>query len=166
MLDMVEAFTLDQIAPCGMNCGVCKAYLAYSRGVPYKKGQVSHCTGCLSRNKNCAFVKRDCEKLRKKRIRFCYECADMPCKNLAKIDEYYRARFGMSMVENLKMMQDRGIAEFLRRQAEVYRCPSCGDVVSIHNGRCYACGHQTGKPEGSNPKHRWVPNRSARPQRS
>jgi len=36
------------IAPCGMNCGVCKAYLAYSYGVPEKKGQVTHCAGCIA----------------------------------------------------------------------------------------------------------------------
>ncbi len=91
-----------------MNCGICKAYLAYSRGVPYKKGEISHCTGCLVRNKNCAFIKRDCEKVGKKHIRFCYECAGMPCKNLSKIDDYYKARFGMSMVENQKVMREKG----------------------------------------------------------
>jgi hypothetical protein len=62
---MPEAFTSDLIAPCGMNCGVCKAYLAYSRGVPYQKGHVSHCQGCLVRNKNCAFIKRAAKKLEK-----------------------------------------------------------------------------------------------------
>jgi hypothetical protein len=104
---MAKAFSPDVIAPCGMNCGICKAYLAYSRRVPYKKGEVSHCTGCLVRNKDCAFIRRDCEKLRKKQIRFCHECADMPCENLAKLDKYYSARYGMGMVENQKMMQEK-----------------------------------------------------------
>ena len=158
---MVEKFTPDLIAPCGMNCGICKAYLAYSRGVPYKKGEVSHCKGCLVRNKNCAFIRRDCEKLRKKQIRFCHKCADMPCKQLAKLDELYRARYGMSMIENLKMIRERGIAEFLKSQSEKYRCSNCGDIISVHNGKCYACGYQAKKPKGSNPKLRWVPNRES-----
>ena len=102
---MAKSFTLELIAPCGMNCGICKAYLAFSRGVPYKKGEVSHCTSCLVRNKNCAFIKRACEKLRKNQNRFCYECADMPCKELANLDEHYSARYSTSMVENQKMMQ-------------------------------------------------------------
>ncbi len=156
---MANGFASDLIAPCGMNCGICKAYLAYSRGVPYRKGEVAHCPGCLVRNKNCAFVKRDCEKLRRNQIRFCHECVDMPCHQLAKLDEYYVARYGMSMVANQKMMREKGMEDFLRSQAERYRCKSCGDVVSVHDGKCYACGYRAGKPRGSNPKHRWVPNR-------
>lgn len=155
---MVQGLTPDLVAPCGMNCGICKAYLAYSRGVPYKKGEVSHCTSCLVRNKNCAFIKRDCGKIRKNHIRFCYECVNMPCDNLTKIDGYYRARYGMSMVENQKMIQGKGMMEFLESQSEKYRCASCGDVVSVHDGKCYACGYQSGKPKGSNPDLRWVPN--------
>jgi len=83
----------------------------------------------------------------------------MPCKKLTKIDEFYRARYGMSMVENQKMIKEKGMAEFLRSQAEKYRCSHCGDVVSVHDGKCYACGSQGEKPKGSNPKQRWVPNR-------
>jgi len=158
---MVEKLNPDLIAPCGMNCGICKAYLAYSRGVPYKKGEVTHCTGCLVRNKNCAFIRRDCEKLRKKQIRFCYECADMPCKQLSKLDELYRARYRMGMIENLKMIREKGIDEFLKSQSEEYRCVSCGDIISVHNGKCYACGYQAEKPKGSTHKLRWVPNRKS-----
>jgi hypothetical protein len=158
---MDETLTPDLIAPCGMNCAICKAYLAYSRGVPYKKGEVSHCSSCLIRNKNCAFMKKHCEKLRRKQIRFCYKCEDMPCKQLAKLDAYYRARYGMSMVENQKMMQEKGMIEFLKSQAEKYRCPSCDDIISVHDGKCYACGYQADKPKGSNPKRRWVPNRKS-----
>ena len=156
---MNKVFAPDLIAPCGMNCGICKAYLAYSRGIPYKKGEVSHCTGCLARNKICAFIKRDCEKIRKKQIRFCYECAQMPCKELAKIDSYYIARYGMSMVKNLNVIREEGMDAFLKEQVEKYRCPNCGDVVSVHDGKCYACSYQTEKPKGSDPKWRWVPNR-------
>lgn len=157
-MHMNNKLTADLIAPCGMNCGICKAYLAYSRGVPCKKGEISRCTGCITRNKNCVFIRRDCEKIRKKQIRFCYECADMPCKQLAKIDEHYRARYGMNMVENQLMIKEKGMDAFLTSQAEKYRCPSCGDLISVHDGKCYACGYQGEKPKGSNPKKRWVPN--------
>jgi len=158
---MVVKLTPDLVASCGMNCGICKAYLAYSRGVPYKKGEVTHCTGCLVRNKNCAFIRRECKKLRKNQIRFCHECEEIPCKKLAKLDGHYRARYGMSMIENLQMIRKKGISEFLKKQAEKYRCPNCGDIISVHDGKCYACGYQAEKPKGSNPKLRWVPNRNS-----
>lgn len=159
-----KPFTPNLIAPCGMNCGVCKSYLAYSCGVPYKKGEVYHCAGCLVRNKNCAFIKRDCHRGVGKKMRFCFECPDMPCERLTHLDEHYRARYGLSMIENQKMIKEKGMDEFLKSQTEKYRCPSCGDVVSVHDGKCYACGYQAGKPikrvgKAQWDKARWVPNR-------
>ncbi|MCW4001064.1 MAG: DUF3795 domain-containing protein [Candidatus Bathyarchaeota archaeon] len=161
---MENRLNADLIAPCGMNCGVCKAYLAYSRGVPKKKGEVSHCSGCRERNKNCAFLKRDCEKIRKQQISSCHLCTDMPCARLTHLDEHYRLRYSMSMVENLKAIRDKGMEAFLESQAEKYRCPSCGDVVSVHDGKCYVCGYQGEKPQkkvskAQWDKARWVPNR-------
>jgi hypothetical protein len=155
-------FSEDLIAPCGINCGVCRAYLAYSRGAPKKKGQVTHCQGCVARNKNCAFIKKRCEKIRKKQIRFCYQCQDMPCRRLAHLDERYRLRYSMSLVENQKMIQKKGVEQFLESQAEKYRCPNCGDVVSMHDNKCYACGYQGQKPiqkvgKAQWDKARWVP---------
>ncbi|MGE5556807.1 MAG: DUF3795 domain-containing protein [Methanocella sp.] len=152
-------FTAELIGPCGMNCGLCKAYLACSHGIPAKKGQVSHCSGCRARNKNCAFIKRDCPRKVGKALYSCMECPDVPCERLAKLDELYRVRYGVSFVENLKVIQESGMDEFLKREAEKYRCPHCGDVVSIHDGKCYACGYQGPKPQTSNPKYRWKPNK-------
>lgn len=154
-----DKFTPEHIAPCGMNCGVCKSYLAYSRGVPKKKGEVSHCSGCRVRDKNCAFIKRDCPRKVGGQLSFCYRCPDMPCERLAKLDERYRIRYGMSMIENQKMIRDSGMGEFLRSQYEKYRCPSCGDVVSVHDGKCYKCGYQGPKPKSIDPSYRWIPNR-------
>ena len=161
---MEDKLTSDLIAPCGINCGICKCYLAYSRGVPYQKGKVSHCSGCIARNKTCAFIKRDCEKLRKKQIRFCYECTDMPCRKLAHLDDHYRARYGMSMLENQKMIKEKGMGAFLKSQAEKYACTSCGDLVSVHDGKCYVCGYQREKPvkkvgKAQWDKARWIPDR-------
>jgi hypothetical protein len=36
----------------------------------------------------------------------------------------------MSMVENLKEIQAKGVHAFLRNQETKYACPNCGDVVS------------------------------------
>ena len=52
----------------------------------------------------------------------------------------------MSMIENQEMIQEKGMDEFLKSQAEKYCCPSCGDVVSVHDGKCYACGYKGEKP--------------------
>ena len=134
-----EKFMPELIAPCGMNCGICKSYLAYSRGVPRERGKVTHCTGCLPRGKDC-FIKRGCRNPLKSTMRFCFECSQMPCENLDRVDRRYRKRYGMSMVENLKQIKTRGIENFLKNQEAKYKCPACGDVVSVHDGKCYSCG--------------------------
>ena len=133
-------FVSELIAPCGMNCALCKGYIAYSRGIPRQRGKVAHCAGCLPRGKNC-YIKRGCSKLSKHEIQYCYECDAMPCKSLQHLDRRYRERYGMSMVENLKMLKAKGMDEFLVSQAERHRCPSCGDVVCVHDGKCYSCNY-------------------------
>ena len=35
------------------------------------------------------------------------------------------------------------MTEFLAEQAEKYRCPNCGDFVSVHDGKCYSFGYTT-----------------------
>ncbi len=132
-------FTAELIAPCGMNCGICKAYLAYIHGVPTKRGKVTHCAGCIPRAKNC-YVIRGCPKLRKHVIQSCTECENMPCEHLAHLDKRYRERYGMSMVENLKEIKTQGVDSFLKSQAERYICSSCSGVVCVHDGKCYSCG--------------------------
>src|SRR5512135_2790233 len=110
-----KSFSLELVAPCGMNCGVCKAYLAYVHGVLRQRKKVSHCAGCRPRAKNC-YIKRGCEtkKLTHGEIQSCSQCDVMPCEKLAHLDRRYRTRYGMSMVENLKTLKEKGMAEFLR----------------------------------------------------
>ena len=78
-------FTKDLIAPCGANCSICMGYLSYTRKTP--------CTGCLPRNKMCAFLKKRCDLLRDKKVRFCFECAEFPCRELKVLDQRYCTRY-------------------------------------------------------------------------
>jgi ribosomal protein S27AE len=45
------------------------------------------------------------------------------------------------MVENLKTINAKGMNGFLADPTENYRCPTCGDVVSVHYGTRYSCGY-------------------------
>jgi hypothetical protein len=124
----------ELLAPCGMNCAVCSAYLAYH--LPERQGKPK-CAGCRPRGKMCAYIKKSCEHLRKNEYTFCYECATFPCERLSKIDKRYRLRYHTSFIDNLKEIQTRGIAAFLKVERKRHLCPNCGGVVCIHNGRCY-----------------------------
>src|SRR5208283_4890507 len=98
-------FTSELIVPCGMNCGVCRGYLAFTHHVPKVKGKITYCASCLPRQKNC-YIKRGCKKLKKHEVETCYACGEMPCKHLEHLDSRYREHYGMSIVENLKMIKE------------------------------------------------------------
>ena len=135
-------FTPDLIAWCGMNCGICKRYLAYSNGVPEERGKLTHCRGCLleKARANC-YIKKGCKNKAKDCLRFCFECDKMPCENMKHLDKRYRENYCMSMVENLNEIKGKGVENFLESQGCKYRCSECGDVFSVHDGKCYKCGH-------------------------
>ncbi|MFA6000865.1 MAG: DUF3795 domain-containing protein [Thermoleophilia bacterium] len=129
----------DLIAPCGMYCAICSGYLAYLNQIPRKRGKISHCKGCRARDKKCAWLKGDCELLAKGKVRYCFECPDFPCGHLQHIDARYRRNFGMSMIENLETIRDRGVKAFLREQKARFTCSRCQGLISVHSGKCYVC---------------------------
>ena len=41
----------------------------------------------------------------------------------------------------VKELKEKGMKKFLKNQEKIYGCPKCGDVVSVHNRKCYSCGN-------------------------
>lgn len=141
------------VAPCGMNCSVCAAYLALKYEVRSKGIKTAYCTGCRPRNKQCAFIKKRCTQgLLEGKIEYCYKCRDFPCVNLQKLDTRYRANYRTSLIENLIYIRDEGIDAFLKSEEIKWRCRECSETVSCHNGVCYNC--HTDKLAGK-PQYRW-----------
>jgi hypothetical protein len=130
----------ELIAPCGMNCALCSRYLALKNKVRSKGVRMAYCTGCRPRNRTCAALKKKCEKLLNREVTFCFECNSFPCDILRKIDTKYKARYRMSMIENLNFIRDKGIDKFLEAQEKRWKCPICSEMVCCHNGICFICG--------------------------
>jgi hypothetical protein len=140
------------IAPCGMNCGVCVAYLAQKNDLNKQGFKRIYCPGCLPRGKNCLFMKSKCEKMGEGLVRFCFECTDYPCRRLKGLDKRYRTKYHMSMIENLDFIKANGIEAFLEKETAKWACPECGETVCCHNGLCLNCSLETLK---QNRKYRW-----------
>jgi hypothetical protein len=141
------------IAPCGMNCGVCSSYLSMKNDLKSKGVMRTYCAGCRPRGKNCAFMKKRCELLGSGSVRYCYECAEFPCRNLQHLDKRYRTNYRMSMIENLEYIREHGMEKFLEKEEEKWRCPECGGTICCHNGICYNCGLEELKNKKR--KYRW-----------
>jgi hypothetical protein len=124
------------IAPCGMNCSICAAYLR----------KRNKCPGCrIEANKPVTRVIckiKTCETFKENELTFCFECEDFPCKNLKHLDKRYRTKYSMSMIENLENIEKLGIEEFLKNEKIRWTCPECGGTICVHKGCCYSCGNK------------------------
>jgi hypothetical protein len=124
------------IAPCGMNCRLCWAQIR----------DTNTCSGCLStegqethsrtrcRIKNCAHLAMG-------KSRYCSDrCGSFPCARLKQLDERYRTKYGMSMIENLAQIREVGIRQFVRSEKAKWLCPRCGELLCVHKPACLSCG--------------------------
>ena len=129
----------ELVAPCGMNCNVCGAYLAAKHDVKRKGLHMRYCLGCRSRKTPCAFIKKGCDLLLKEKVKYCYDCPDFPCDRLSAIDRRYRENYRVSEIENLCRIRDDGIEAFLESEEAKWRCEKCGGTICCHNGVCFDC---------------------------
>ena len=83
--------------------------------------------------------KKKCEKLAKGQLQYCFECSDFPCEVLSTLDSRYREKYGFSLVENLRYIQEYGVEEFLKLEKERWKCPVCGGIICVHDKKCYHC---------------------------
>lgn len=54
----------------------------------------------------------------------------------------------MSMLENLKSIEDNGIRAFVRNEKVRWSCPGCGGILCVHRDVCVDCGKEMGWEEG------------------
>ena len=125
---------IQPIAPCGMNCATCLAYLR-------DKNTCCGCRGDWEHNRKyirkCSI--RFCELLEQIDSKFCYECEKFPCKAIKHIDKRYRTRYHVSFIENLQQIKSIGLEKFIESEREKWRCCSCGGTVCVHRGHCLRC---------------------------
>jgi hypothetical protein len=134
-----HSMTKEMVAPCGLNCALCSRYLALKYDVKRKGIMIPYCEGCRPRGKACATLKKRCSLILNGEIQFCYECDRFPCKDLKRLDQSYDKFFRVSLVENLKRIKKDGMAAFLKAQRKGSKCPRCGGIICLHNGKCFHC---------------------------
>ena len=129
----------ELIAPCGMNCRLCIAYQARENDLNKQGFHRKYCPGCIPRGENCTFMKDSCELVGQGKVRFCFDCANYPCKRLKALDKRYRTKYHMSMTGNLNLIKEQGMDSFLKQQEKKWQCPACGGTICCHNGLCLKC---------------------------
>lgn len=111
------------IAPCGMNCMLCSAHLRDDK----------RCPGCNIRT--LRYRIKNCPAYKKNKFKFCYMCQKFPCSRIRHLDDRYTTRYGMSMIENLEFIRDKGMGRFLKSQKKRWTTPE--GIICVHNKKIY-----------------------------
>jgi hypothetical protein len=122
------------IAPCGMNCGVCMAYLR----------ERNKCQGCRNDEIKKSITRtrckiKNCNTFESGKAKFCFDCKTFPCYNLQNLDRRYRKNYSMSMIENLESIKNIGIRRFFKNEDARWKCSNCGGKICVHKGYCINC---------------------------
>ncbi len=127
-------FTEAMIAPCGLDCSLCKRALA----------DENPCPGCLGPDDRkpefcahrCGIIL--CPKRRERGYRFCDECPDFPCEDVMEKETRYTSKYPLteSPLENLRDIRTLGMSAFLAKERARWTCPTCGRPICVHTGEC------------------------------
>ncbi len=55
------------------------------------------------------------------------------------MDRRYKENYKISVKDNLKYIKENGLREFVAKQYNEHQCSRCGDLVSVHNKKCFKC---------------------------
>ena len=109
------------IAPCGINCSLCRAYMRERQPCPACRGGVDNKSkACLA----CAI--KNCAVLAAGGHRFCFSCEKFPCAKLLRLDHRYRTKYSVSVIENLQRIKAVGVEQFVAEDTTKWSCPQCG----------------------------------------
>jgi hypothetical protein len=129
--------TRTLVAPCGINCRLCRAYGRDDKPCPGCRGDDSlKAVSCM----RCKI--KTCDKLASGGFSYCSECDEFPCERVAHLDKRYRTKYGTSVIENLYAIKENGIRAFVRAEDQKWTCPQCGVMLCMHKPECQACGYR------------------------
>ena len=122
------------VAPCGIHCGTCYAYLRGKR----------KCPGCRYLDNplpnfrhRCKIA--TCQTLAETKSGFCYDCDKIYCRRLKDLDKRYRTRYNTGLIQNLALIKEKGMTRFLDLEIKKRICLNCGSIISIHRESCSTC---------------------------
>ena len=137
-----DRITAKMIAPCGLDCSICKRALE----------KTNPCPGCLGPNENkpefcaerCGIIL--CRKRKEKGYDYCDQCPDYPCADVMEKETRYTSKYPLyeSPAQNLRAIRESGMEQFLAAERAQWTCGECGHIVCVHTGVCSGCGKQYG----------------------
>lgn len=133
----IQADNPQILAPCGLNCSLCRAYVRAHNPCPgCRGGDDNKSTACLT----CAI--KNCKDLADGGHLFCSTCEKFPCAELVHLDARYKSKYGVSAIGNLEQIKAMGVEQFLDQETTKWSCSTCGELLCMHSPQCLNCGHR------------------------
>lgn len=131
-MKMPEIIENEMIAPCGVNCMACMAYLR----------EKNKCNGCNGSDENkpyhCTKCKiKYCDIRLENNYTYCYEC-DKKCQRIKQLDKRYIKNYEVSLLENLENLKTDS-SNFLAMEISKWGCRVCGGIICQHTKICSNC---------------------------
>ncbi len=124
------------IAPCGLNCGVCRAYLRTRNPCPGCRG------GPENKSNSCLACEiRNCPERVADQPDFCFTCSQFPCEKLQHLDKRYRTQYGVNVISNLESIDQSTLEHFMQEETRSWLCQKCGTHLCMHQPQCMQCGY-------------------------
>jgi hypothetical protein len=140
---------------CGIYCGSCALYRAYTDGGEYlqqmaKEWQMPlrkiRCNGCHALTPNCAG--NECQIVRcldSKGFEYCFECQEYQHKSCKKFAENAEKclKYNVDLRANLERIRAGEVEAWLKECEEQFKCGKCGKplpALGWEETRCYHCG--------------------------
>ncbi len=88
--------------------------------------------GCYAGDRLCTIscTLSACEHVKD---RYRHGCGAFPCRKLKQLDNRYRTKYPMSMLENLAAIKKDGIRAFVKSGQDRWTCTACGGTIDIHH---------------------------------
>ena len=129
----IKLSNIELIAPCGLNCGLCRFYLRERKNCPGCRGGIENKSkGCITcKIKNCIDIKS--------KIQFCFQCKEFPCEKNKNLIKRYKTKYKVDILENFESISEKGLEKFVVDEEQKWKCSQCGGTICMHNQRCYRC---------------------------
>lgn len=132
----IDLSDLQLIAPCGLDCRLCRAYIREKNACPGCRGDDS-----LKSNACVTCKIKNCPKISNGEVTFCSECNEFPCSLTNKLERRYTLNYEVSIIGNLKHIKKHGLRNFVQHENKAWSCPKCGALLCMHKDHCESCGH-------------------------
>jgi hypothetical protein len=126
----------NELAPCGVFCGACPSFNKTCLGCPSERREQKRKSKWGCRIRRCCYEEKN--------LKICGDCQQFPCdevkrKLLNSHPGEMKFKYRHEIPENMKVLRELGLKEYLKYQKQRWSCPFCSGTVRFYEYKCDNC---------------------------